>query len=177
MLFKIALAVLFSLTMPAAHAQAPIDDALSAYNSGNFDQAAKLLKPLVAKGDPVAQLKLGMLHYAGKGVPENERTAVELLTKSANQGNTEAMYQLGNAFTFGNDTPKLVADPDIEAARWYFKAASAGNADAQYSLGLVFMAGKGVERSDKEAAHWMQMAAKNGHKDAQNYVNARASGH
>ena len=159
------------LLTPAAFGQEGIEAAMRAYNTGNFEGAAKLFSPLVAKGDPVAQLKLGTLYYAGKGVQENEKMAVDLFIKSANQGNTEAMFQLGNAFTFGSQTPSLVADPDIEAARWYFKAASAGSADAQYSLGLMFMAGKGVEKDQNEAAHWMKLAAKNGHKEAQSFVN------
>lgn len=161
------------LSAPATFGQESMNAAMRAYNAGNFDAAVKLFVPLANKGDPVAQLRLGTLYYAGKGVQENEKMAVALFTKSANQGNTEAMLQLGNAFTFGTETPSLVADPDIEAARWYFKAASAGNADAQYSLGLMFMAGKGVEKDQSEAARWMKLAAKSGHKDAQSFVNAK----
>ena len=166
------LSVALTCVSLASFAQEDIDSALRAYNSGDYQHAAKLLPPLANKGNPVAQLKLGMMYYAGKGVSENEKLAVEYLTKSAQQGNVEAMYQLGNAFTFGSETPKLAADADIEAAQWYFKAANNGSADAQYSLGLMFMAGKGVEKDKTEAARWMKMAAKNGHKEAQSFVNA-----
>lgn len=136
-------------------------------------EAARLLEPLAKAGGAEAQYHLGLLHYAGKGVPEDERKAVELLKSSAAQGNVNAMYQLGNAFTFGNETPRLVADADVEAAQWYYKAAKLGSADAQYSLGLLFMAGKGLEKNQKEATYWMQEAAKNGHKDAKSYVAGR----
>lgn len=149
--------------------------ALEALNRGNHSEAAAILKPLAASGHPSAQLYLGNLYYAGKGVPEDERTAVTLLMKSADQGNSDAMYQLGNAYTFGTETPKLVADPDAEAARWYFRSASAGNADAAYSLGLLFLAGKGVEKNEKEALVWMKQAAKNGHKDANSYVQSASN--
>jgi TPR repeat protein len=135
--------------------------------------AARILEPLAKAGDAEALYHLGLLNYAGKGVPENERKAVDLLKSSAEKGNVNAMYQLGNAFTFGNETPRLVADADIEAAQWYYKAAKLGNADAQYSLGLLFMAGKGLEKNQKEATYWMQEAAKNGHKDARSYVSSR----
>jgi uncharacterized protein len=165
-------AVLLSSLPLLVGAQETVDDASRAVQRGQNEEAVRILKPLAEKGNPQAQLQLGMAYYNGRGVKENEKLAVELLTKSANQGNVEAMLQLGNAFTFGNDTVKLVADPDVEAARWYFKAASAGNADAQYTLGLLFMAGKGVERNDKEATAWMQKAAKQGHKDAQSYVSS-----
>lgn len=155
-----------------AFAQGALEDALRALQKGRNDEAVRLLKPLSDTGDPRAQLHLGMLYYNGKGVKENERLAVELFGKSAKQGNVEAMLQLGNAFTFGNETPRLVADADVEAAKWYFRAASAGNADAQYSLGLLFMAGKGVQKNDEEAAAWMKKAAQQGHKDAQSYVSS-----
>lgn len=174
MRLKKLLALALMLAALEVTAQETVAAALRAYDAGNYAEAARLLKPFADKGDAIAQLKLGTLYYAGKGVAENERVAVDLLKKSAAQGNTEAMYQLGNAFTFGHETPKLAADPDVEAAQWYFRAASAGNADAQYSLGLLFLAGKGVERNDDEAAQWMRKAAKNGHKDAQSFVDSKS---
>ena len=140
---------------------------------GKFADAVRALEPLAKTGDAEAQYHLGLLHYSGKGVPESERKAVELLTASAQQGNVDAMYQLGNAFTFGHETPRLVPDADTEAATWYYKAAKLGHADAQYSLGLLFMAGKGLQKNEKEATYWMQQAAKNGHKDAKSYVSTR----
>jgi len=158
---------------PAAGANESIAKAVELITQARHADAARLLEPLAKAGDAEAQYHLGLLHYAGKGVPENERKAVELLKSSAERGNVNAMYQLGNAFTFGNDTPRLVADADTEAAQWYYKAAKLGNADAQYSLGLLFMAGKGLEKSQKEATYWMQEAARNGHKDARSYVSGR----
>lgn len=157
--------------------QVSADEALSKASAqiskGQYSDAVKTLEPLVKAGNAAAQYHLGILYYNGKGVPEDERKAVQLLTGSAQQGNVDAMYQLGNAYTFGNEAPQLVVDPDVEAANWYFKAAKQGSADAQYSIGLLFMAGKGLAKNDKEAMYWMQQAAKNGHKDAKSYVGNR----
>jgi TPR repeat protein len=138
-----------------------------------FAEAARTLEPLAKTGNAGAQYHLGVLYYNGKGVPEDEGKAVQLLTSSARQGNVDAMYQLGNAFTFGSEAARLVQDADAEAASWYFQAAKLGSADAQYSLGLLFLAGKGLSKNEKEATYWMQQAAKNGHKDAKNYVSSR----
>lgn len=161
----------FSLAFASGtFAEGPLDLAAGLMQKGQFAEAAKMLEPLAKSGDPSAQYHLGLLYYNGKGVTEDEKKAVQWLTSSAEKGNVNAMYQLGNAYTFGSETPRLVADADIEAANWYFKAAKAGNADAQYSLGLLFMAGKGLVKSDKEANYWMQQAAKNGHKDAKSYL-------
>lgn len=167
------LPLLLSLPLLAADVTSAVSPLLA---KGDYAEAAKLLKPLAEAGDALAQYHLGMLHYNGHGVPEDEKTAVDLLTKSANQGNVDAMFQLGNAFVFGNDTPRFVADADQEAARWYFKAASAGHAEAQYALGLLFIVGKGVQKNTEEADRWMEQAAKNGHKDAQNYMASKKRG-
>jgi len=156
-----------------AGADDPLATATTLVGKAQYGEAVRVLEPLAKAGNPGAQYQLGVLYYNGKGVPEDEKKAVQLLTSSAQQGNVDAMYHLGNAFTFGNDTPRLVADADVEAANWYYKAAKLGNADAQYSIGLMFMAGKGLAKNDKEAMYWMQQAAKNGHKDAKNYVGNR----
>ena len=143
---------------------------IAAIDGGKASDAAAILKPLADAGNPRAQLHLGMLYYNGHGVAENEKQAVELLRRSAAGGNIDAMYQLGNVFTFGQQATNLVDDPDLEAAKWYHEAAVAGNRDAQYSLGLMFMSGKGVVKDAKEAEHWMQQAAKAGHPDAKSYI-------
>lgn len=173
-LLRLSRLVFFGVLLSsAAYAQEPLSTATDLIAKARYAEAATVLQALVKAGNPAAQYHLGVLYYNGKGVAEDEKKAVQLLTSSAEQGNVDAMYQLGNAFTFGNETPRLVADADTEAASWYFKAAKLGNPDAQYSLGLMFMAGKGLEKSEKEASYWMQQAAKNGHKDAKNYISNR----
>jgi TPR repeat protein len=159
----------FFLVAGIARAE-PIDDANRAFEAGRFEQAARLLAPLAQHGHPVAQLRLGILYFQGSGVKENERQAIAWWRRSADQGNLDAMYQLGNAFAFGNEAAKTVPDPDREAAWWYFQAASAGHRDAQYGLALMFLAGKGVIESRAEALRWMQRAAEQGHADARHFV-------
>lgn len=153
-----------------AFAAGSLEEALKLYDAGRFPQAAQALKPLADQGNPVAQRKMGLLHYFGNGVKEDERKAVEYLRKAAAQGDADAMYHLAVAYTFGNDAARMTDDPDGEAARWYFEAAQAGHRDAQYSLGLMFLSGKGVVQSQEEAAKWITMAAKQGHPEAQNFI-------
>lgn len=120
--------------------------------------------------DATTQLRIGLDHYHGQGVPENEDKAVEWLKRSAAQGNVEAMYHLGNILTFGSRAHESSRDPDVEAARWYFDAARAGHADAQYALGLLFLAGKGVVQSREEGMAWIRTAAAQGHAEAGGFV-------
>lgn len=148
----------------------PTEDANRAFDANRFEQAARLLAPLAQHGNPVAQLRLGILYFQGRGVKEDERLAISWWRRSAAQGNLDAMYQLGNAFTFGMEAAKSVPDPDREAAWWYFQAASAGHREAQYGLALLFLAGKGVIESREEAVRWMRRAAEQGHVDARRFM-------
>lgn len=147
----------------------PIDDAMKAYDYGNYPEAARLLAPLAKDGDPVVQFRLGMLNFYGRGVEENEVAAVALWEKSAAQGNTEAMFQLGNAYTYGTHEYNI-PDPEMEAAKWYYKAAVAGHAEAQYSLGLMLLVGKGVVEDRNEALRWIRMAATQGQAEAKRFL-------
>ena len=47
---------------------APMDDALAAYERGDYAQALKILRPLATKGNADAQYGMGALYYEGKGV-------------------------------------------------------------------------------------------------------------
>lgn len=162
------LTLLSALLLAATPALAadPLGDAVRAIESGRHNQAAQMLTPLANAGNSLAQYRLGMLHYHGQGVPEDEKQAIYWWKKAAAQGYTEAMFQLGSAYLFGAQTAKFVPDPDREAALWYFQAASAGHAEAQYHLGLLFLAGKGVVDNRQEAARWFRKAAAQGHPEA-----------
>lgn len=152
------------------HAADPLGDAIKAYDAGDYKRAVSLLRPLADRGDSIAQLKLGLLHYYGYGVPEDEYAAVQWLQRSAAQGNLDAMYHIGNILTFAANTAKLSADADVDAVKWYFEAARAGHSDAQYALGLMFLAGKGVVQSQDEGVGWIRRAAALGHREAQSFV-------
>ena len=77
--------VLFS----SAALAAPIDDALKSYDQGDFAQAAKLLPDLAKAGDARAQYSLAVMYFYGRGLPEDEKLALEWARKSAEQGNLD----------------------------------------------------------------------------------------
>lgn len=151
---------------PSLAAEA-LTQALRILDSGNPTQAAELLLPLASQGNSIAQYRLGIIHYNGQGVPEDEKLAIHWWKQAAAQGNADAMYQLGSAYLYGSKASGFVPDPDREAATWYFQAASAGHADAQYHLGLLFLAGKGVIENRQEAARWLRKAAAQKHPEAE----------
>lgn len=140
--------------------------ALQLLDSGRPAEASDLLQPLASQGNAVAQYQLGLIHYYGQGVPEDEKQAIHWWKQAAAQGSAEAMYQLGSAYLYGSQASGFVPDPDREAAIWYFQAASKGHAEAQYHLGLLFLAGKGVVENRQEAARWLRKAAAQKHQEA-----------
>ncbi|NMG30703.1 tetratricopeptide repeat protein [Aromatoleum evansii] len=161
----------------AVHA-APIEDALRHYDGGQFEAAAQQLAPLAEGGNPVAQERLAIMYFYGRGVPEDEDKALQWARRSADQGNLDAMYFIGNMYVFGEKLPKSVQDPDQEAARWYFEAARKGHAEAEYGLGLLFLAGKGVVQDQEEAMRWIRSAADHGHPGARSFLGgSKGSGH
>lgn len=73
----------------------------------------------------------------------------------AEQGNTEAAFQLG----LMNANGEGVAQNHAEAVRWYRRAAGKGNADAERSLGMCFATGQGVAKDVLQAAVWLNLAS------------------
>ena len=65
----IACAFLFAL---ADHALAdPLSETWSAYDTGDYKKAARLLRPLAKQGNAMAQFDLGFMYANGQGVPQD----------------------------------------------------------------------------------------------------------
>ena len=81
------------------------DDALfrkgvAAYENGSFSQAYELIRPLAENGHAEAQLILGDMYNAGKGVAQDNAAAVMWFHKAAEQGNVDAQSMLGQGMRF-----------------------------------------------------------------------------
>ena len=84
--------------------------------------------------------------------------AARLLTPLAEEGNTDAQFQLAGLFRAGRGVPKN----HKSAVFWLKKASFKGHADAQYHLGVMYEKGWGVEIDSSQAIKWYQAAAKQG---------------
>ena len=82
----LALSVITSTTAYAG----PLDDAFTAYERKDHKEAARLLTPLVAQGDDIAQFILGTMYESGRGVAQNYEEAARLYGLAAAQGNADA---------------------------------------------------------------------------------------
>lgn len=98
----------------------------------------------VETGDAGAQYTLGLWLFEGQHNLQKDVTqAVSFIMKSAEQGNPEAQYWLGNRYSSGLEgTP--IGKELFKAISWWEKAAQAGNSFAQTALGVLFCYGTTV---------------------------------
>lgn len=122
---------------------------------------------LVSCGGQSQQAKddyqLGMRLIQGAGVTQDQVKGVEILTRAADGGNTEAQLALGFMLMKGENMPK-----DQARGLVYFeRAAKSGNVDAQYNAGLAYVRGEATATDLTKAFNWFEMAALQGDAGAQ----------
>lgn len=84
--------------------------------------------------------------------------------KAAQEGNSEAQYNLGVDYLNGLRTE----ENHLQALKWFAPAAKAGHSGAQYYMGEFYLNGLGTLDIDQaEALLWYQKAAAQGHQLAQ----------
>lgn len=79
----------------------------------------------------------------------------QLYYERAQNGDTEAQYQLGLAYLNGNDT---IQDFE-ESAKWFELAAESNHALAQYQLGLIYKTRLGTDADLKKSYMWLNLSA------------------
>src|SRR6185437_4954119 len=86
-------------------------------------QLAAWLAPRAAKGDALAEYRLGTLYALGKGVTKDYARAAPLLRAAAESGLAEAQYDYAFLYEHGDG----VAKSPIDAYGWYSIAAARGD--------------------------------------------------
>lgn len=102
----------------------------------------------------------GMKNYS----PDDPAAAVRQLKPLADQGNSDAQFNLGSLYYQGWGLPQDYQ----EAVRWFRKAADQGHAAAQVNLGTLYAEGiQGVVAKDyPQALKWYILAAARGDGEA-----------
>ncbi|WP_323971086.1 DUF2971 domain-containing protein [Aeromonas hydrophila] len=77
---------------------------------------------------------------------------------SANDGNADAMLQLGVLYLEDFDF--------IQAKDWFLKAAKADNAEAMFRLGLIYQNGMGLDKDHVKAIEWYEKAVEGNNAEA-----------
>jgi TPR repeat protein len=84
--------------------------------------------------------------------------ALSRYADTADQGDAQAQYMLGDLYESGYGVPINLA----AAIEWYTKAANQGNSLAQDRLGHIYDDGIGVPRNTIDAINWYRKAANQG---------------
>jgi uncharacterized protein len=82
--------------------------------------------------------------------------------KAAEQGGSEAQFNLGQAYNNGEGVPQDYK----EAIKWFRKAAEQGDARAQFALGYAYNKGEGVPQNKATSYAWFNVAVANGEEKA-----------
>ncbi len=101
-----------------------------------------------------AQYNVAKCYEMGYGTDKNETIALEWLSRSAENGNSDAQYEFG-----------CIADNSKryeEAFGWYQKSALQGHVQAQLRLGLLYYWGLGVVEDNQKAFEWFSRSAEAG---------------
>jgi len=160
--------VVLSFGLIAPVAAGPFEEAVAAYELGDYATAMQLFRLPAKKGDARAQYNLGIMYATGHGVPQNDATAVSWYRKAADQGHAAGQYNLGIMYADGRGVRQDYA----AALKWYRKAADQGLASAQYNLGLLYSkGGKGLSQDLVSAYMWFSLAAEAGYQDAVKNLN------
>ena len=117
------------------------------------------------------QVALGERYLNGNVVDKNEKKAVELFEKAANQNSDIGMLKLAECYKKGVG----VIQDNAKAFSLYEKSANMGNSDAMIVLSDMYAEGNGVEKNMSKALYWKEKLAFNGNLNAQKYVLANQS--
>ena len=91
---KILLLILCLGLSQIVHAD-EFDDAVTAFNKGDFVTAFQGFKKLAEQGVPHAQTSLGLMYDYGHGVTQDYKEAAKWYRKAAELGHVFAQYNLG----------------------------------------------------------------------------------
>ena len=120
----------------------PLQRGVEAYNSGNYDEAARKWTGIAQAGDARAQYNMGLLWAEGLGsTPRDPNQAMEWFLKAANQGFVPAMVALARV--------QLATDQPDPALSWLNLAARWNDATA---IGMLGSMGAPVPQPDLFAA-------------------------
>lgn len=123
----------------------------------------KTVEKKAGSGSAEAQHVVAMHYIVGAIVAPDIERGVGWLTKSADQGYANALYDMGFVHARG----WFVETNAVAAVECWRKAAEQKNSRAMHQLGLSFLAGYGVETNHQEAVKWFRIVADMGNFKAQ----------
>ncbi|RIB23823.1 kinase-like domain-containing protein [Gigaspora rosea] len=108
--------------------------------------------------NPIIQIVLASCYYYGKWVEKDEHKAFIYYQKSAEMGNANATFKVGNCYSHGIGVEK----DEHKAFIYYQKSAEMGDADGTFKVGYCYDYGIGVEKDEHKAFIYYQKSAEMG---------------
>ena len=140
--------------MPVVAAQT-LDEAVAAYERGDYAAAIRGFRKAAEQGNAAGQVSLGHAYAEGRGAPQDHQEALKWYRKAAEQGYVPAQIHLGTMYFEG----RIVPQSDQESVKWFRKAADQGDALGQFNLGHMYRLGHGVSQDYFQAHKWLNLAA------------------
>ena len=97
--------------------------------AGNHEAALAEYKRLAVLGDAEAQASLGELYFAGRGIYQDEKAAIEWFRRAAAGGLVASQVHLGMISAQTRDFE--------QSANWFNKAVEAGDAEGMTNLAAL----------------------------------------
>jgi len=161
------IAVLLLSAFAGTAVAGPFEDAVSAYERGDYATALREFRVLAGQDNAEARYYLGVMYVNGLGVLEDRSEASAYYHNAGRQGHAKAQLVLGRAYDFA----VLGLQQDFVAAvKWYRRSAEQGLTKAQYNLAGMYANGKGAPQDYFEALKWYKEAANQGDTLAQRAI-------
>jgi TPR repeat protein len=157
--------VVVLVAMATGLAPAHAESAFDAYARGDHPAAARGYLAAAQDGDRLAAFNLAMMLFRGE-TPGSRDVAIAWLRRSAEQGMTQAQYNLGLLYENGTGVERSLA----KATEWWTRAADQGHIEAQVATGTQYFLGRGAPHDETAACRWYERAAEAGHGGAQYLV-------
>jgi len=158
---------LIALLLVASLARAaPLDDAVAAYDEGRLKAAARGFAASAARGEPLGQFNLAMMHLRRELPGASDAKAWQWLQRAAMQNFALAENALGEMIEQGRHGPL----DKTAACDWFERAAEHGNGDGALAAGTCFYLGRGRPQDMAQAHRWYLQAATAGDVGAQYLV-------
>lgn len=158
--FLVACFLLFSVSQALKHTTG---EYVSSENADvNTLPSNDVLENEANSGDPVAQVNLGRVYYAGRGVTKDLGESFKWINMAAQQNDARGEGLVALAYYNGEGV-----DQDYsQAFQWAQKSADQDDPVGQYALALCYGNGDGVSEDDNMAAEFMKKSAAQGFQPA-----------
>jgi TPR repeat protein len=148
------MAIVLSLSAAQAETASPnsFRRGMTAYNLGEFSEAARIWSRLAEQGSGNAQSGLGLLYYTGSGVPRDFGHAHKLFLAAAKKIIPEALMFLSLMYRRGDGVPQSY----LMSYMWCDLAVGVGHEGASYVRPLIaeHLSAKNVLKAQQLAAAW-----------------------